>query len=112
MPVARAEWASAKAEGGCYPLEELLSGKTGGRPPRTIYCACDDLSPGVALGGLNMVRLLTVKPQYFTNIRIFMPTMVLTNVPVLETTFHPSLLAVTTATLLSSNAAAALLRYK
>jgi hypothetical protein len=57
MHVARAEWASSKAEGGCYQLEELhIIGKAGGRPPRTIYRACDALSPRVALGGLNMVR--------------------------------------------------------
>jgi hypothetical protein len=36
-----------------------------------IYCACDALSPRVAFGGLNMVRQLTVKPQYFANIRRF-----------------------------------------
>jgi hypothetical protein len=41
----------------------LVNGKAGGRPPRTIYCACDALSPRVAFGGLKMVRYLTVNPQ-------------------------------------------------
>jgi hypothetical protein len=52
MHVARAEWASAKAQDGCYQLEKNFRGKTGGRPPRTIYRACDALSPRVAFGGL------------------------------------------------------------